>query len=88
MIDTKEYIKYIKSQPCLVCGSYPVDPDHLDAVGINNNRKPSKRDYTCVPLCREHHSLRHSMGTRDFEDKYNINLWREAFKLLRYYYIE
>jgi hypothetical protein len=93
MVDTKEYIKYIKSQPCLICGINPVDPDHLQARGMGGLGKPGtvtgyKIDFTCIPLCREHHTERHSKGTRAVETKYKINLWKEAFLCLRRFFIE
>ena len=89
MIDTKEYLKYIKSQPCLICGLTPVDPDHLEAIGMGNNRKnQTPKDFSCIPLCRWHHRDRHRMGTIDFCKHYRIDVWKEAFKLLRRYFID
>ena len=87
-----EYLKWLKKQPeeqgrgCLVCGILAVDLDHLEAIGMGGNRKkPSLKHYTCVPLCRLHHTERHHIGIPRFEDKYKINLWKEAFRLLRSY---
>ena len=88
MIDTKEYISYIKSQFCLICGATPVDPDHLEARGMGNANKSGRKDFSCVPLCREHHSERHSYGNKKFEKLYHINLWKEAFRLIRRYYVD
>lgn len=39
MIDTKDYIKYIRSHGCRVCGKFPVDPDHLEARGMGGAGK-------------------------------------------------
>ena len=79
-----EYIKYIKEQNCLICFKSYVDPDHLEAIGMGGNRKkPSEKHYSCVPLCRLHHRERHDLGTIRFEEKYKINLWKEAFRFLR-----
>tara|TARA_R100000278_G_scaffold602_4_gene1367 strand:+ start:3886 stop:4158 length:273 start_codon:yes stop_codon:yes gene_type:complete len=87
-IDTKEYLKYIKSQHCLICGGTPVDPDHLEAIGMGNNRnKQTPKDFSCIPLCREHHQDRHGMGIKRFNEHYRIDVWKEAFKLLRRYFI-
>jgi len=67
---------------CLTCGATPVDPDHLEAVGMGNSRKdPSIKDLSCVPLCRTCHTLRHSMPLRDFEYDKNTNLWKWAWRL-------
>ena len=89
MIDTKEYLTYIKSQFCLICSTTPIDCDHLEAIGMGNNRKhQTPRDFSCIPLCRTHHSERHFIGNERFEHIYRINLWKEAFRLLRRYFIE
>lgn len=89
MVNTKDYIKYIKSKHCLICGSNVVDPDHLQHIGMGGDRtKQSIKDFSCVPLCREHHTERHNLGTDRFEQEYNINLWKEAFYLLRGYFAE
>ena len=84
----KDYIKYIKSKHCLVCGRSPVDPDHLEHLGMGGANKGGLKDYSCVSLCRQHHSERHDLGLRRFEEKYNLNLWKEAFYLLRGYFAE
>jgi len=83
----KEYIKYIKSKSCLVCANQLVDADHLLTIGMGGNRrKPTWKDYTCIPLCREHHTERH-VNWKKFEEKYRINTWQEAFKLLLEYVV-
>ena len=88
-IDTKEYLKYIKSQHCLICGFTPVDPHHLEAIGMGGNRKKqTPKDFSAIPLCREHHSDYHGMGLKEFNEHWRIDCWKEAFKLLRRYFIE
>ena len=83
----KEYIEYIQRKPCSICFKTPVDAHHLDAIGMGMNRKKeTPRDYTCVPLCREHHQEYHTVGINKFEEKYNLNIWKDAFNLLRRYY--
>ena len=83
-----EYIDYIRDHECLVCFKSFVDPDHLEAIGMGGNRKkPSLKHYSCIPLCRIHHTERHSLGLPRFEKKYKINLWKEAFRILRKYLI-
>ena len=82
------YIEFIKAKPCLVCGTIGVDAHHLEAIGMGNNRnKESKKDYSCVPLCRVHHQEYHTIGVNGFQEKYGFNIWRDAFNLLREYYI-
>ena len=85
--DSLKYLDYIRGCCCLICFSEKPDPDHLEAIGMGGNRrKPTLKHYSAIPLCRLHHSERHSLGTTRFEDKYKINLWKEAFKKLRDYH--
>ena len=86
MLNSKDYIKYIKSLHCLICGITPVDPDHLEHLGMGGANKNGLKDFSCINLCRVHHRERHDLGTDRFEKKYNINLWKEAFNLLRRYF--
>jgi len=81
------YVDFIRGKPCLVCGK-PGEPDHLEEVGMGNNRKkPSMRHFSCVSLCRVHHSARHQLGLVEFQTKYappgtTLNLYREALASL------
>ena len=84
---SKKYLEYIKKKPCLVCGQSPVDPHHMEAVGMGGANKDGFKDYSCVPLCRYHHSEYHSGGLHYFEAKYQVNLWKDAFNLLRGYLV-
>ena len=86
-LSSKKYLEYIRKQPCLVCGSQPCDPDHLEARGMGGANRDGKKDYSCVPLCRYHHTERHNTGNNYFESRYAINLWKDAFNLLRRYFI-
>ena len=87
MVSSKDYIKFIKSHHCLVCGRTPVDPDHLEHLGMGGSGKSSK-DWSVIPLCRMHHRFRHDGGPEKFERRYNINLWKEAFNLIRKYFTQ
>ena len=49
--------------------------------------KSGLKDYSCVPLCRKHHIERHSFGIKGIQEKYNINLWRDAWWYLKGYFI-
>lgn len=78
----KDYIKYIKSQTCLICGDENVDADHLKTIGMGGDRKkPHWQDFTCIPLCRKHHIERHTDNAK-MQDKYRITFWRESHRLL------
>jgi len=87
-VNTKDYLKYIKSKHCLVCGSSPVDADHLEHIQMGGENKNNYKDWSCLPLCRKCHRERHDIGNFQFENKHYINLWKEAFYLLRGYFAE
>ena len=50
----KDYLAYIRKQPCAICGS-PAEPHHVrrERWGAGTGKKP--HDYVTVPLCRYHH---------------------------------
>jgi len=57
----KAHLKFVASQPCLVCGRQPSDPHHLRftqprAMGLKVS------DEFTVPLCRGHHRQLHQAG--------------------------
>ena len=57
----KTHLKFVASQPCLVCGRTPSDPHHLRfaqprAIGLKVS------DEFTVPLCRGHHRQLHQAG--------------------------
>jgi DNA recombination protein Rad52 len=57
----KAHLKFVASQPCLVCGRQPSDPHHLRfaqprAIGLKVSD-----DFT-APLCRTHHRQFHQAG--------------------------
>ena len=77
-----EYIDFIRAKKCCVSGNHVADPHHLHAIGMGANRtKPNSRHFTCVPLSREMHTELHQIGIKNFENKYNIDLWQEAYYL-------
>jgi Rad52/22 family double-strand break repair protein len=68
----KAHLKFVASQPCLVCGRQPSDPHHLRfaqprAIGLKVS------DEFTVPLCRGHHRQLHQAG--------NEVAWWETFKI-------
>jgi hypothetical protein len=57
----KAHLKFVASQPCLICGRQPSDPHHLRfaqprAMGLKVS------DEFTVPLCRGHHRQLHQAG--------------------------
>jgi len=80
----KKYIDWIKSGECLICWKPNPDPDHLEAIGMGGNRKKhTLKHFSCIPLCRLHHTERHSLGVTGFQERYGINLYKELFKKFR-----
>lgn len=67
-IRSPEYLDYIRSMPCYVCQNSPSEPHHTGAGGVGVKGS----DFTCVPLCRRHHALAHSMGCETFQEEYGI----------------
>jgi DNA recombination protein Rad52 len=68
----KVHLKFIASQPCLICGRQPSDPHHLRfaqprALGLKVS------DEFTVPLCRGHHRQLHQAG--------NEVAWWETLKI-------
>ncbi len=60
----KAHLKFVASQPCLVCGRSPSDPHHLRfaqprAIGLKVS------DEFTVPLCRGHHRELHQAGNEE-----------------------
>jgi len=57
----KAHLRFVASQPCLVCKRQPCDPHHLRfaqprALGLKVS------DEFTVPLCRDHHQQLHQTG--------------------------
>ena len=57
----KNHLKFVATQPCLICGRQPSDPHHLRfaqprAIGMKVS------DEFTVPLCRGHHRQLHQTG--------------------------
>ena len=60
----KGHLKFVASQPCVVCGRQPSDPHHLRfaqprALGLKVS------DEFTVPLCRGHHRQLHQTGNEE-----------------------
>jgi len=65
---SEKYKAFIRQKKCLVCGVTPCDPHHVrlggnysGGLGIKNS------DYSCVPLCRNHHTECHAKGRTTME---------------------
>jgi putative HNHc nuclease len=72
-IRDKEHLRFVSTQPCLICGRMPADPHHLRfAQSRALGRKVS--DEWVVALCRGHHREVHRHGDeRDWWEKAGID---------------
>jgi hypothetical protein len=57
----KTHLKFVASQPCLVCGRQPSDPHHLRFAQPRALGAKVSDEFT-VPLCRTHHRQLHQTG--------------------------
>jgi hypothetical protein len=57
----KEHLKFVASQPCLVCGRNPADAHHLRFTQPKGMGLKVSDEFT-VPLCRVHHRELHGFG--------------------------
>jgi ERF superfamily len=82
---SREHLRYVMQQPCLICGRKPSDPHHL---GFTQPRALGRKvsDEFAVPLCRGHHRAVHrSRDERAWWRQAGIDpikvarrLWRET----------
>jgi hypothetical protein len=57
----KAHLKFVASQPCLICGRSPADAHHLRFAQARAMGRKVIDEFT-VPLCRTHHRDNHSFG--------------------------
>ena len=57
----KGHLKFVASQPCLVCGRSPADAHHLRFTQPRAMGRKVSDEFT-VPLCRVHHRDNHNFG--------------------------
>ena len=61
------------SKKCCICG-LPAELHHEDAVGAGRDREEIVHEgMEALPLCRTHHTERHTIGKVSFADKYHIS---------------
>jgi len=54
----KEHLRFVRTQPCLICAKQPSDPHHLPFAQPRALGRKVSDQYT-VPLCRAHHREAH-----------------------------
>jgi hypothetical protein len=75
----KMHLKFVASQPCLVCGRQPSDPHHLRFAQPRGIGMKVSDEFT-VPLCRGHHRQPHQAGN---EESWWTNLRIDALEIAR-----
>jgi hypothetical protein len=60
----KGHLKFVASQPCLVCGRSPADAHHLRFTQPRAMGRKVSDEFT-VPLCRTHHRDNHRFGDEE-----------------------
>jgi hypothetical protein len=68
MRDTK-LAKEIRKNPCIVCGRFPVDADHILAFARDKDKDVAENMW---PLCRSHHNEK-ALSLVDFVNKYRLH---------------
>jgi hypothetical protein len=58
---SRDHLRYVMQQPCLVCGRKPSDPHHLRYMQPRALGCKASDEYA-VPLCRVHHRAAHRAG--------------------------
>jgi hypothetical protein len=57
----KKHLRFVCSQPCLICGRVPSDAHHLRFAEPRALGRKVSDEFT-VPLCRTHHRTLHNTG--------------------------
>ncbi|MGB8056911.1 MAG: hypothetical protein WCF75_09830, partial [Pseudolabrys sp.] len=57
----KAHLRFVASQPCIICGRQPSDPHHLRFAQPRAIVLKVSDEFT-VPLCRGHHRQLHQAG--------------------------
>jgi hypothetical protein len=60
----KTHLKFVASQPCLICGRQPSDPHHLRFAQPRGIGLKVSDEFT-VPLCRGHHRQLHQTSNEE-----------------------
>jgi hypothetical protein len=64
-----------ETRKCAVCGQRFPDPDHVRPRGMGGRRDPADWDRdNVVPLCRDHHRMRHNVGIATFQQRMGVDL--------------
>ena len=84
-IRSKEHLRFVASQPCLICGRSPSHAHHIRYAQSNGLSLKVSDEFT-VPLCAIHHHQIHTTGKeREWWEERNVDpllvasrLWQET----------
>ena len=83
-----KYRAWIRSLPCTSCGLEPAG--EAAHTGSDGGMKQKASDYSCVPLCRDCHTLSphayHRIGKSAFEVVSNVDLAKLVKRLNRLWF--
>ena len=69
---SQERARAVQAMPCVVCGALPSQNAHARSRGAGGGAED------IVPLCMAHHREQHDVGIATFEERYSIDLQKEA----------
>jgi hypothetical protein len=83
-----DYLAWLRTQPCCLCGRTPADAAHLRVGSINHDKRDTgmgerSSDFWALPLCRDHHQQQHSMNELEFWASYGIDPFALAMRYRR-----
>jgi hypothetical protein len=80
-IRNKEHLRFVGTQPCLICGRTPSDAHHIRFAQLRALGRKVSDEFT-VPLCRGHHREVHQTGKESaFWQHLNIDALQIANQL-------
>ena len=57
---SKDYLNFIRSRNCLICGAQPRSVAHHLMIWDTGGWGSKPSDLFCIPLCTEHHRMAHA----------------------------
>ncbi len=74
---TGDYLEYVRSSQCCVCGSSPAEAAHFPLT-----KAAGGGDEDVIPLCRECHSEQHNVGVTTFFEKYGVLIFKWMYGII------
>ena len=73
--DIDDYVySCLINKVCAVCGKRKAELNHVDAIGMGNDRTEVEHEgREAISLCTEHHKEYHTIGKETFFEKYHFN---------------